>query len=143
MASFHPKTLSGLNGLNGFLESGAQAIIPQIMDKVEFYTSISKPASIITGKSVVDDLFSKGSDTITPATPPPPGAGTLFLKALAPTFQLSSPLFGTKYYAPYGRANRDAYKLGKLKLFGGIAVTLVGLLGAGFAFGYNRGKKAR
>lgn len=145
MASFYPRSLSGLNGISDFLQSGAEALVPQLMEKVEFYTAISAPSTLVTGKSIVDDAFGKGkaADTITPADPPPPGGGALFLRALSPTFQLTSPIIGTKYYAPYGRAGRNAYKLGKLKLYGGIVITLVGLLGVGFAFGYNRGKKLR
>jgi hypothetical protein len=145
MASFYPHNLSGMNGVGDFLQSGAETLVPRLVEKVEFYTAISKPSTLITGQSLVDDAFGKGKekDTLSPAEPPPPGGGALFLKALAPTFELTSPIIGTKYYAPYGRAGRNAYKLGKLKLYGGIVITLVGLLGVGFAFGYNRGKKLR
>ena len=147
MASFYPRSLAGLHGVGDFLESGAQAIVPRLVDKVEFYTAISKPSTLVTGQSIVDDAFGKGKeqkqDTISPAEPPKPGAGALFLTALAPTFELTSPILGKRYYAPYGRAGREAYKLGKLKLFGGLTVLFVGLIGVGFAFGYNRGKKVR
>lgn len=145
MASFYPRSLAGIHGIGNFLESGAQAIVPRLVDKVEFYTAISKPSTLVTGQSIVDDVFGEGkqNDTISPADPPPPGGGALFLKALSPTFELTSPILGKRYYAPYGRARREAYKLGKLKLFGGLTVLFVGLIGAGFAFGYNRGKKLR
>jgi hypothetical protein len=141
MSYFSPSSVSGLNG---FLDSLGQKAIAGLITKVEFYSTLSQPSTIATDKSITDSFFpppGKEGEVVDPGPPPAPGVGAKLLSAVKPTFEFNSPVFGKKFYAPYGVAGRDEYKTGKVKAVVGLTAVVLGLMAAGFAIGYARGKK--
>lgn len=138
MAYFNPTSLAGLNG--GAAETTAAALLPQLLTNVDLYTNISPPTSIANANAIAKSILNDHPDATGGA-----GAATQagftaqLLAALQPTFQVDSPVFGTRYYAPYGAVSRDAYKMGRAKMLLGLAA-----IAGGFVLvGYHYGKKAR
>lgn len=138
MAHFSPSSLGGLNG--SVAEQTAAALLPKLVSNVEFYTAISPPTTIANANAIAASLLRDNPDsTGGQGAAQQAGFTAKLLSALRPTFQVNSPTFGTRVYAPYGVVGRDAHRLGKLKLWLGL-----GAIAGGFVLiGYQLGRKSR
>jgi hypothetical protein len=138
MAYFNPSSLAGLNG--SVAETTAAALLPKLITNIDLYTNVSPPSNIANANAIAKALLNDNPDaTGGSGSAAQAGFTAKLLAALQPTFQVDSPVFGTRYYAPYGVISRDAHKAGRMKLLLGLAAVAGGFVLIGYAYG----KKAR